>query len=51
MNQVTKFLKKIGSKGGKVSAQHPDRKRLNRQAAESRWRKGLPEPKKVEKTL
>ena len=45
---VKAFLKQIGSKGGKKSAQHPDRKRLNREAAQSRWRKRLPQPKKIE---
>lgn len=44
---VKDFLRKIGRKGGRKSAQHPDRKRLNKQAAESRWRKRLPEPKKI----
>lgn len=44
---VTEFLRKAGRKGGKKSAQHPDRRKLNKQAAESRWRKQLPEPKKI----
>jgi hypothetical protein len=45
---VKEFLKQIGSKGGKKSAQHPDRKRLNREAAESRWRGMMPKPKIIE---
>src|SRR5262249_48525852 len=45
--EVKDFLRRIGSKGGRKSAQHPDRKRLNRQAAESRWRKRLPTPKEI----
>jgi hypothetical protein len=48
-NEVKAFLSKIGSKGGKRSAQHPDRRRLNRQAAETRWRKRLPSPKNISK--
>jgi predicted Fe-S protein YdhL (DUF1289 family) len=46
---ISEFLRRAGRKGGKKSAQHPDRKRLNRQAAESRWRKELPAPKIIEK--
>jgi hypothetical protein len=42
---VKDYLRKIGSKGGKRSAQHPDRPRLNKEAAEARWRKRLPQPK------
>ena len=38
------FLRKIGSKGGKKSAQHPNRRHLNKLAAEARWRKRLPTP-------
>jgi hypothetical protein len=44
---VKDYFKKIGSKGGRKSAQHPNRKRLNKAAAESRWRKRLPLPKEV----
>jgi hypothetical protein len=44
---IKEFLRKAGSKGGKKSSMHPDRKRLNREAAESRWRKRLPEPKEI----
>jgi hypothetical protein len=47
---VKEFLRKAGQKGGRKSAQHPDRKRLNREAAESRWRKRHPEPKKITNT-
>ena len=46
---VKDYLRKIGSKGGRKSAQHPDRRRLNRLAAESRWRKRLPQPKELVK--
>jgi len=48
-DEVKQFLSKIGRKGGKKSAQHPNRRRLNKQAAESRWRKRLPEPKDIPK--
>lgn len=45
MDPVKTFLKKIGSKGGKKSAQHPRRKELNRRAATERWRRRHPVPK------
>lgn len=49
MNKAVKeFLRKAGRKGGKKSAKHPKRRQLNRKAAESRWRKRLPQPKKIE---
>jgi len=47
--EVKKFLSNIGRKGGRKSALHPDRKHLNRKAAESRWRKRLPAPKEIPK--
>jgi hypothetical protein len=47
--EVRDFLRQIGSKGGRKSAQHPDRSRLNREAAEARWRKRHPAPKPPEK--
>jgi tyrosine-protein phosphatase YwqE len=46
---VKTFLRKIASKGGKKSAQHPDRPRLNRDAAYARWRGQMPKPKLIEK--
>jgi hypothetical protein len=46
---VKDFLRKIGSKGGKKSAQHPDRPRLNQEAALARWRKVIPAPKEIPK--
>jgi len=46
---VKEFLRKIGSLGGKKSAQHPNRRQLNKQAAEARWRHRIPEPKPPEK--
>lgn len=46
---IKDFLRKIGSKGGKKSAQHPDRPRLNKEAAIARWRKAIPEPKALPK--
>jgi len=46
---ITDFLRKIGSKGGKKSAQHPERRKLNKAAAEARWRNRIPEPKAPEK--
>jgi hypothetical protein len=46
--EVKSYLRKIGSVGGRKSQQHPDRKRLNKEAAESRWRKKLPEPKPLD---
>jgi hypothetical protein len=48
-DNVKDFLRKIGSIGGKKSAQHPDRPRLNREAALARWRKHFPIPKPLEK--
>jgi hypothetical protein len=45
---VKDFLRKIGSKGGKKSAQHPDRPRLNQEAALARWRSHIPAPKTPE---
>jgi hypothetical protein len=48
--EVKEFLRKIGSKGGKISSQNPRRKTLNRDAANARWRKLHPVPKKVEET-
>jgi len=42
---VKEFLRAIGSKGGKKSQQHPDRRKLNKEAAEARWRQRLPKPK------
>lgn len=45
---VKTFLRKIGSKGGRKSQQHPERRRLNKLAAESRWRKRHPQPKPIE---
>jgi hypothetical protein len=42
---VKDFLRRVGSKGGKKSAQHPDRPRLNKEAAQARWRKQMPKPK------
>jgi hypothetical protein len=44
---VREFLRKAGRKGGRKSAQHPHRKVLNRNAALSRWRKEMPEPKTI----
>lgn len=44
--EVKEFLRKIGSKGGKKSAQHPDRKRLNSEAAIARWRGMAPKLKR-----
>ena len=41
------FLQQIGRKGGKKRARHPEARQLNRRAAEARWRKPIPEPKKV----
>jgi hypothetical protein len=46
---IKDFLRKAGSKGGKKSAQHPERKRLNREAAISRWRGHMPAPKEIPK--
>jgi len=46
---IKEFLRKAGSKGGKKSAQHPERKRLNREAAISRWRGHMPAPKEIPK--
>ena len=46
---ITDFLREAGRKGGKKSARHPNRKRLNKAAAESRWRKNLPTPKEIPK--
>jgi hypothetical protein len=46
--EIKDYLRKIASKGGRASAQHPDRPRLNREAAISRWRKAIPKLKKVE---
>jgi len=48
-DEVKQFLSRIGRKGGKKSAQHPNRRKLNQKAAESRWRKRLPEPKAISK--
>jgi hypothetical protein len=44
---ITDFLRKAGSKGGKKSALHPNRRKLNQEAAIARWRKNLPVPKAV----
>jgi hypothetical protein len=46
---IKDYLRKIGSKGGKKSAQHPDRPRLNKEAAIARWRSRIPVPKHPEK--
>jgi hypothetical protein len=46
-NEVKDYLRRIGSKGGKLSAQHPNRSQLNRAAANARWRRQFPAPKKV----
>jgi hypothetical protein len=47
---VKDYLRKIGSKGGKKSAQHPNRPQLNKEAAIARWRKHIPTPKAIEST-
>jgi hypothetical protein len=44
-NEVKEFLRQMGSKGGKKSAQHPNRRELNTQAAIARWRGKIPTPK------
>jgi general stress protein YciG len=44
---IRKFLREIGRKGGRKSAQHPNRPQLNREAAVKRWRKVIPPIKKV----
>lgn len=46
---IKDYLRKIGSKGGKKSAQHPDRPRLNKEAAIARWRGHIPKPKEIPK--
>jgi hypothetical protein len=46
-SKIKTFLSKIGKKGGKKSAKHPKRKALNRDAANTRWRKMHPAPKKI----
>ena len=48
--EIKNFLRKIGSIGGKKSSQHPNRKQLNRDAANARWQKEQPTPKKIENT-
>jgi hypothetical protein len=47
--ELKNYLRSIGHKGGIKSSQHPDRKRLNREAAEARWRKYQPKPKEIPK--
>lgn len=42
---VKAYLRTIGAKGGRKSAKHPQRRRLNQQAANERWRKKHPKPK------
>ena len=44
-SEVKEFLRQMGSKGGKKSAQHPNRRELNTQAAIARWRGKIPAPK------
>jgi len=44
---VKAYLRKIGSKGGRKSQKHPQRRRLNRLAAEARWRKRHPKAKEI----
>jgi len=46
---VKAYLREQGRKGGKKSAQHPNRRHLNKKAAESRWRKRHPKPKEIPK--
>jgi hypothetical protein len=45
--EVKNFLRRIGSIGGRRSSQHPNRRNLNRAAANSRWQKEQPAPKKI----
>jgi hypothetical protein len=47
--ELKNYLRSIGHKGGVKSAQHPNRRRLNKEAAEARWRKCQPKPKEIPK--
>lgn len=44
---VKAYLRRIGAKGGRKSAKHPARKRLNQHAANERWRRKHPKPKEI----
>ncbi len=37
MNAISKYMSKIGKRGGSKRAQHPDKSELAKRAAEVRW--------------
>jgi hypothetical protein len=47
--ELKSYLRSIGHKGGVKSSQHPNRRQLNKEAAEARWRKDQPKPKEIPK--